>query len=68
MSPVWFCIVHSIFPDMHLFVPCFQADLPEKSEGYIQVFLDGGLNQQRMGVSFKNFSSQYTGNFLVLLV
>jgi hypothetical protein len=24
--------------------------LPEKSEGYIQVFLDGGLNQQRMGV------------------
>lgn len=28
---------------------CFAA-LPEKSEGYIQVFLDGGLNQQRMGV------------------
>ncbi|KAG6394486.1 hypothetical protein SASPL_145072 [Salvia splendens] len=25
--------------------------LPEKSQGYIQVFLDGGLNQQRMGVS-----------------
>ncbi|CAI9116151.1 OLC1v1017227C1 [Oldenlandia corymbosa var. corymbosa] len=24
--------------------------LPKKSEGYIQVFLDGGLNQQRMGV------------------
>ncbi|GFP92010.1 uncharacterized protein at1g04910 [Phtheirospermum japonicum] len=24
--------------------------LPEKSEGYIQVFLDGGLNQQRMGI------------------
>ncbi|KAK6923833.1 GDP-fucose protein O-fucosyltransferase [Dillenia turbinata] len=23
--------------------------LPEKSQGYIQVFLDGGLNQQRMG-------------------
>ncbi|KAL8151931.1 hypothetical protein V2J09_021739 [Rumex salicifolius] len=23
---------------------------PEKSEGYIQVFLDGGLNQQRMGI------------------
>lgn len=23
---------------------------PERSEGYIQVFLDGGLNQQRMGV------------------
>ncbi|KAK3038313.1 hypothetical protein RJ639_031409 [Escallonia herrerae] len=23
--------------------------LPKKSEGYIQVFLDGGLNQQRMG-------------------
>ena len=27
-----------------------KAALPEKSEGYIQVFLDGGLNQQRMGV------------------
>lgn len=26
------------------------SKLPEKSEGYIQVFLDGGLNQQRMGV------------------
>ncbi|KAJ6739907.1 O-FUCOSYLTRANSFERASE 39 [Salix purpurea] len=24
--------------------------LPEKSEGYLQVFLDGGLNQQRMGI------------------
>ncbi|KNA08962.1 hypothetical protein SOVF_157950 [Spinacia oleracea] len=24
--------------------------LPEKSGGYIQVFLDGGLNQQRMGI------------------
>nr|AQX44166.1 hypothetical protein [Apostasia odorata] len=24
--------------------------LPEKSSGYIQVFLDGGLNQQRMGI------------------
>ncbi|KAG5018889.1 hypothetical protein JHK87_014744 [Glycine soja] len=24
--------------------------LPEKSRGYIQVFLDGGLNQQKMGV------------------
>ncbi|XP_027079433.1 O-fucosyltransferase 31-like [Coffea eugenioides] len=24
--------------------------LPESSEGYIQVFLDGGLNQQRMGI------------------
>ncbi|XP_010692399.2 O-fucosyltransferase 31 [Beta vulgaris subsp. vulgaris] len=24
--------------------------LPEKSRGYIQVFLDGGLNQQRMGI------------------
>lgn len=24
--------------------------LPETSEGYIQVFLDGGLNQQRMGI------------------
>lgn len=26
------------------------AVLPEKSQGYIQVFLDGGLNQQRMGI------------------
>lgn len=26
------------------------AAVPEKSEGYVQVFLDGGLNQQRMGV------------------
>ncbi|XP_057961707.1 O-fucosyltransferase 31 [Malania oleifera] len=24
--------------------------LPEKSQGYVQVFLDGGLNQQRMGI------------------
>ncbi|KAL8476283.1 hypothetical protein ACS0TY_028814 [Phlomoides rotata] len=34
--------------------PCLRPDgsasLPEKSEGYIQVFLDGGLNQQRMGI------------------
>ncbi|KAI3895816.1 hypothetical protein MKW98_025607 [Papaver atlanticum] len=34
--------------------PCFDSPtthvLPEKSEGYIQVFLDGGLNQQRMGI------------------
>ncbi|KAK8552133.1 hypothetical protein V6N13_120555 [Hibiscus sabdariffa] len=26
------------------------ASLPERSQGYIQVFLDGGLNQQRMGI------------------
>lgn len=25
--------------------------VPENSSGYIQVFLDGGLNQQKMGVS-----------------
>ena len=31
---------------VHIFI----AALPEKSEGYLQVFLDGGLNQQRMGV------------------
>ncbi|KAE9613332.1 putative GDP-fucose protein O-fucosyltransferase [Lupinus albus] len=33
--------------------PCVESrkpTLPEKSEGYIQVFLDGGLNQQRMGI------------------
>lgn len=33
------------------FSPSCGAALPEKSQGYIQVFLDGGLNQQRMGVS-----------------
>ncbi|KAG8373438.1 hypothetical protein BUALT_Bualt11G0024300 [Buddleja alternifolia] len=26
------------------------SPLPEKSTGYVQVFLDGGLNQQRMGI------------------
>ncbi|KAG8383609.1 hypothetical protein BUALT_Bualt04G0031700 [Buddleja alternifolia] len=34
--------------------PCVRPDstsnVPEKSQGYIQVFLDGGLNQQRMGI------------------
>ncbi|KAF7139810.1 hypothetical protein RHSIM_Rhsim06G0071800 [Rhododendron simsii] len=34
--------------------PCVQStnrpQLPKKSQGYIQVFLDGGLNQQRMGI------------------
>lgn len=34
--------------------PCIQSDnnpsFPEKSQGYIQVFLDGGLNQQRFGI------------------
>lgn len=34
--------------------PCIEsqsnAALPKKSTGYIQVFLDGGLNQQRMGI------------------
>ncbi|XP_042491319.1 O-fucosyltransferase 31-like isoform X1 [Macadamia integrifolia] len=34
--------------------PCVEpvepAALPRKSQGYIQVFLDGGLNQQRMGI------------------
>ncbi|CAJ1974017.1 unnamed protein product [Sphenostylis stenocarpa] len=34
--------------------PCTERpkspSLPEKSRGYIQVFLDGGLNQQKMGV------------------
>ncbi|KAJ1424774.1 putative O-fucosyltransferase, plant [Sesbania bispinosa] len=34
--------------------PCIESpkspSLPEKSRGYIQVFLDGGLNQQKMGV------------------
>lgn len=29
---------------------CHGAALPDKTEGYIQVFLDGGLNQQRMGI------------------
>ncbi|KAE8696001.1 mechanosensitive ion channel protein 2 [Hibiscus syriacus] len=26
------------------------SSLPQKSKGYLQVFLDGGLNQQRMGI------------------
>ncbi|KZV53777.1 hypothetical protein F511_00043 [Dorcoceras hygrometricum] len=26
------------------------SKFPEKSQGYLQVFLDGGLNQQRMGI------------------
>ncbi|CAN1288485.1 O-fucosyltransferase 39 [Linum perenne] len=33
--------------------PCIRSTdspLPETSEGYLQVFLDGGLNQQRMGI------------------
>ncbi|CAO2834532.1 unnamed protein product [Amaranthus hypochondriacus] len=34
--------------------PCHKPkntpSLPEKSQGFIQVFLDGGLNQQRMGI------------------
>ncbi|KAJ4966438.1 hypothetical protein NE237_018287 [Protea cynaroides] len=34
--------------------PCVESikppALPTKSQGYIQVFLDGGLNQQRMGI------------------
>ncbi|XP_078445166.1 O-fucosyltransferase 31-like [Wolffia australiana] len=34
--------------------PCFNYPnsprIPKKSSGYIQVFLDGGLNQQRMGI------------------
>ncbi|KAF8377382.1 hypothetical protein HHK36_030759 [Tetracentron sinense] len=34
--------------------PCVESKntpvLPKKSPGYIQVFLDGGLNQQRMGI------------------
>lgn len=31
-------------------VPPKSPSLPEKSRGYIQVFLDGGLNQQKMGI------------------
>ncbi|KAL5556556.1 hypothetical protein UlMin_038792 [Ulmus minor] len=34
--------------------PCIESpgvpSLPEESSGYLQVFLDGGLNQQRMGI------------------
>ena len=35
-----------------------KAALLEKSEGYIQVFLDGGLNQQKMGFSIKSLLSR----------
>ncbi|XP_073148506.1 O-fucosyltransferase 31-like [Henckelia pumila] len=46
-------VVWSPFPDQGL-NPCqdfFKSqNLPKRSRGYIQVFLDGGLNQQRMGV------------------
>ncbi|KAF5740149.1 hypothetical protein HS088_TW11G00215 [Tripterygium wilfordii] len=38
----------------HGWKPCIEPttvpSLPRKSQGYIQVFLDGGLNQQRMGI------------------
>ncbi|KAK9269821.1 hypothetical protein L1049_025394 [Liquidambar formosana] len=38
----------------HGWKPCVEStnipSLPKKSQGYIQVFLDGGLNQQRMGI------------------
>ncbi|XP_050213431.1 O-fucosyltransferase 31 [Mercurialis annua] len=34
-------------PDHPIFI---KPSLPDKSQGYIQVFLDGGLNQQRMGI------------------
>ncbi|KAG6553813.1 hypothetical protein Mapa_004730 [Marchantia paleacea] len=42
-------------PDYHGWKKCptplkSSSTLPEKSEGYLQVFLDGGLNQQRMGI------------------
>ncbi|XP_061372068.1 O-fucosyltransferase 31 [Gastrolobium bilobum] len=30
--------------------PPKSPSLPEKSRGYIQIFLDGGLNQQKMGI------------------
>jgi hypothetical protein len=34
--------------------PCIEPEntpsIPEYSKGYLQVFLDGGLNQQRMGI------------------
>ncbi|XP_075485665.1 LOW QUALITY PROTEIN: O-fucosyltransferase 31-like [Primulina tabacum] len=47
-SRVW-----SALPDQGL-KPCQDFskshNLPKKSRGYIQVFLDGGLNQQRMGI------------------
>lgn len=40
--------------------PLFEAALPQKSQGYIQVFLDGGLNQQRMGVGTLRFSLKFS--------
>ena len=41
------------------------AAVPWKSEGYIQVFLDGGLNQQRMGVCVGSLS---VCEFILLMI
>lgn len=48
------CICNlSIIKIFFLFIDIifFDVELLSSSQGYIQVFLDGGLNQQRMGVS-----------------
>ncbi|GBG67936.1 hypothetical protein CBR_g1055 [Chara braunii] len=41
-------------PDSEGWVSCLERNsnytLPEKSTGYVQIFLEGGLNQQRIGI------------------
>lgn len=42
-----------------------EAILPENTLGYLQVFLDGGLNQQRMGVSNMTRAYSITETLLI---
>lgn len=50
--------MNNLFISLACCVLCAEAILPENTLGYLQVFLDGGLNQQRMGVS--NVTSAYS--------
>ncbi|KAL5131198.1 O-fucosyltransferase 39 [Glycine soja] len=59
-SQGWKPYVESNKPsELHYYHLCTLCSaLLEKSEGYIQVFLDGGLNQQKMGFSIKSLLSR----------